>query len=205
MPRMRPRALVPLSLAWLCASIVLGPAGCGGGSAPPTASPTAAPTAAPTPTPAPTPLACSPTPPPLYGIQVKVFDDSGFRKILDSKPQVINVDDYCQRVGLGGGFFCFTRPEGHPQQAACDAMAVGRALDTGRDGPTWYWNDALCTSEGETMPGCRNNPNNQFLVIAKGDGKFEACAAPDAPLSQDPVRPGSPCGACWVQNGVGCR
>jgi hypothetical protein len=191
--------------ALVLATAAFGSSGCGGGSGSPTVSPTPVPTAAPTPTPAPTPFACNPTPPPLYGIKVKVHDDSGFRKVLDSRPQVLNVDGYCDRVGFGSGFFCFTRPEGDPQAAACDAMAVGKARDTGRDGPTWYWNGALCTAEGETVPGCRNSPNNQFLVIAKGDGKYEACAAPDVPLSQDPVRPGSPCGACQVVGGSACR
>jgi len=38
-------------------------------------------------------------------------------------------------------------------------------------------------------------------VIAKGEGDFSACAAPEIPLSQDPVRPGSRCGICRLFKG----
>jgi hypothetical protein len=176
-------------------------AGCGGGSSSPTVPPTPAPTATPAPTPTPVaPLPCNPTPPPLYGIKVKVHDDSGFRKILDSRPLVVNVDDYCGRFGFGTGQkFCFTRQENDPEAAACDHMAVGRAGDTGRDGPEWSWDGKPCTAEGDTVPGCRNHADNQFLVIAKGPGRFEACAAADVPLSQEPDRPGSRCGGLDVR------
>ena len=56
------------------------------------------------------------------------------RKTLDSRPQVINMNGYCESVGFGG-FFCFTRREGDPQAEACDYMAMGQASDTGRWGP----------------------------------------------------------------------
>ena len=157
---------------------------CGGSSTPPT-QPTPPPTPTPTPTPTPAALVCSPTPPPLHGIRVTIFDgEGGFRKTLDSRPQVVNVDGYCERVNGVSGKFCFARNEGDPQAPACDSMAVGKALDTGRWGPTWYWDDKPCTAEGET-PGCRNNSTNQFLVIAKGPGRYEACASPDVPVAGD--------------------
>ncbi len=146
------------------------------------------------------PLACFPTPPPLYGIYVKVQQDSGSRKTLDSRPQVINMDGYCERVGFSG-FFCFTRKEDDPQAQACDYMAVGKAADTGRYGPTWTWDGKLCTSTEESVVGCRNHPDNQFLVIVKGEGEFSACAAPEIPLSQDEKRPGSRCGLCRLVAG----
>jgi uncharacterized Zn-binding protein involved in type VI secretion len=164
---------------------------CGSTPPPPTV-PTPLPTLAPTPTPAPTlaPLMCSPTPPPLYGIKVNVHIDQGYRKTLDSKPLVVNVDHYCQRVGLSG-HFCFTRAEDDPQRADCDRMAMGVAADTGRYGPTWRYNGQPCAGGGD-QPGCNNHPENQFLVIAKGAGEFAACAAKDVPIE------GDRCGVCNV-------
>ncbi|HXK10979.1 MAG TPA: hypothetical protein VMT70_15125 [Vicinamibacteria bacterium] len=159
---------------------------CGGGSSP-SGPPTVAPTPTPVPTATPTPpeSVCNPTPPPLYGIRVKVHQDSGFRKILDSRPLVVNMNGYCESaVGLSGAF-CVTRREGDDQAWACDYLAMGQALDTGRWGPTWYWNGLPCTSEGDTTPGCRNDPNNQFLLIAKGPGTYAACASPTVAVGGD--------------------
>ena len=162
---------------------------CGGSSSSPTVNPTPVPTATPAPTPTPdSPGLCNPTPPPLYGMHVKIHDDSGFRKILDSRPQVVNTatsPSYCELAGFGNWKFCFNREEGDPQMAACDAMSAGRALDSGRWGPTWYFNGQLCTAVGETTPGCRNHIDNQFLVIAKGPGEYMACANPSVPITGD--------------------
>jgi len=190
----------------LASTAILAPlVGCGGGgSNPPTVIPTPVPTVAPTPTPVPTPglpagMTCSPTPPPLYGIAVKVQVGTSGRKTLDSRPQVINMNGYCESVGFGG-FFCFTRREDDPQSEACDYLAMGQASDTRRWGPTWTADGKPCT-ENNDVPGCQNHPANQFLVIAKGEGLFSACAAPEIPLSQDPVRPGNRCGACRLVAG----
>jgi hypothetical protein len=173
-------------------------------------SPTPVPTPSPTPTPAPTPMplgvVCDPTPPPLYGIRVGViFDSGGERRTLDSRPIVINVDGYCGKAGFGAtDKFCFTRQEGDPQAAACDYLAVGKASDTGRYGPTWSWNDKPCTAQpGEN--GCSNHPDNQFLVTTRGDGEYAACAAPEIPLSQDPDKPGSRCGVCTIKGSARCQ
>ncbi len=163
-------------------------AACGGGSSGPTGNPSTPPV---TPTPTPTPVAdspgvCSPTPTPLHGIKVKIHDDSGFRKVLDSRPQVVNTGGYCAAVGFGAGDkFCFTRKEDDPQAPACDALALGKAGDTGRWGPTWFYDGRPCTAAGDTTPGCRNHPDNQFLVIAKGPGEFAACASPGVPVDGD--------------------
>jgi hypothetical protein len=164
---------------------------CGGGSsAPAPTSPTPVPTVPP-PTPAPTlaPLVCDPTPPPLHGIKVKVHSNSGFRKTMDSRPLVENIDRYCQRTGQSGRF-CFTRLEGDPQQADCDRMAMGMA-DTGRWGPTWSFDDKPCADAGPD-PGCYHHASNQFLVIAKGEGSVLACAAADVPVAE------SRCGGCNI-------
>ena len=136
---------------------------------------------------------CSPTPPPLYGVKVKIHDDSGFRKILDSRPQVINVGSnpsYCEMAGFDNGPFCFSRQEGgdgsvNDQMFACDSMAVGQSEETGRWGPTWYYNGKPCAAIGDTTVGCKNHPDNQFLVIAKGPGEYAACANPSVPIVGD--------------------
>jgi hypothetical protein len=141
-------------------------------------------------------MTCFPTPPPLYGIAVKVQVGTKGRKTLDSRPQVINMNGYCESVGFSG-FFCFTRREDDPQSVACDYLALGQASDTGRWGPTWTADGKPCT-ENNDIDGCQNHPGNQFLAIAKGEGVFSACAAPEILLSQDPVRPGSRCGLCRI-------
>jgi hypothetical protein len=179
-----------LAGAVLAAFVLATLVSCGGGSSSPTVNPTPVVTATPTTTPTPdSPGLCSPTPPPLYGIHVKIHDDSGFRKILDSRPQVINVGSdpsYCEQAGFGNGPFCFTRTEGGDEQMfACDSMAVGRSVETGRWGPTWYYNGQPCAAQGEGVVGCKNHPDNQFLVIAKGPGTYAACANPNVPVAGD--------------------
>lgn len=173
-----------------------------GGSTP--AQPAPPPTAKPTPVPTPTPLkdqlpagmVCDPTPPPLYGIRLKEHN----RITLDSRPQVINVDNYCAKAGFDAGSkFCYTRTEGDPQSVACDYLAVGKASDTGRWGPTWTFNGQPCSPNSD---GCVNSPDNQFLVLHYGYGTYLACVAPEVPISTDPSRPGSRCGICKIIDGV---
>ncbi len=194
--------------AALAAIAVMALTGCGGGGSGPTpvVTPTPVATPIPTPTPVSNGLNCVPSPPPLYGIQVKViFDSGGERRALDSRPQVINIDGYCGKAGFGDSDkFCFTRTEGDPMAEACDMLAVGRAGDTGRWGPTWSYNGGPCTA-GPGENGCSNHDSNQFLVNTRGDGSYQACAAADIPLSQDPDRPGSRCGTCTIKGGGECQ
>jgi hypothetical protein len=160
---------------------------CGGSASSPTVNPTPVPTATPAPTRPRSPGLCNPTPPPLHGCTSR-STTTRVRKILDSRPQVVNTvtsPSYCELAGFGNWKFCFNREEGDPQMAACDAMSAGRALDTGRWGPTWYFNGEPCAAVGETTPGCRNHVDNQFLVIAKGPGEFKACANPSVPITGD--------------------
>jgi hypothetical protein len=168
-------------------------AGCGAGSSP-TQGPTP-PVATPTPTPTPTPdsglppgMTCNPTPPPLLRMQLKVHADSGDRKVLDSKPVVVNVDGYCDRVGFGSWKFCDTRPEGDPQRGACDYLVAGKAEDTGRWGPTWFYETDLCAYFPDE---CANHPSNQFMAVAKGKGIYEACAAEGWPVADNGTRCGT--------------
>ena len=109
------------------------------------------------------------------------------RYILDSKPIVLNVDGYCERVTGVGGKFCETRLEGDLQRVACDYMVVGKA-DNGRWGPNWYLNNKVCG--GDNAESCNNHTTEQFLAIAKAPGKYEACASDSVPLATD----GSRCG-----------
>ena len=167
---------------------------CGSGSSAPTITPTPkppiqvspipTPTPSPTPTPAPTlptGMVCSPTPPPLLRMQLKIHANDAGRLVLDSKPVVPNIDHYCARVGFGEWKFCDTRPEGDLQRVACDYMATGMSEDTGRWGPTWYYGNDLCGSGG----GCSNHPTNQFMAIAKVSGTYTACAADSAPVADN--------------------
>jgi len=177
-------ALVSLAVAF----VALG--ACGSNT--PTVSPTPTPTVAPTPTPTPAGIVlppgmtCNPTPPPLHHMHIGIFaDDGGGRVILDSKPQVTNVDDYCHRVGLGSGKYCDTRPEGSLERVACDYLAVGKATDTGRWGPTWFGEGKACGAE---FSNCANHSSEQFKVIAKDHGEFKACVADLAPVGPDGER-----------------
>lgn len=158
--------------------------GCGSSSSsssspnPPTVTlpPAPGPTPVPTPTPDPFTAQCVPSPPPIHGMKVKVQVDQGYRKQLDSRPIVKNLDGYCAKVGFSASApYCDTRAEGDPQREACDALAVGKAKDTGRYGPTWTFNDEPCVAGASE--GCVNHPDNQFLVIAKGPGVYLACPA----------------------------
>ena len=200
-------ATAAAALTMVCGVAALVACGGGGSNGTPTPVPTPTPVATPLATPTPVgALNCSPTPPPLYGIRVGVIFDSGnLRRTLDSRPVVDNVDGYCGRAGFGAtDKFCFTRQEGDPQATACDYMAVGRAGDTARYGPTWFYNGRPCTAQpGEN--GCSNHPDNQFLVLTRGDGEYAACAAGDIPVSTNPDRPGNRCGICTIKGKPECQ
>jgi hypothetical protein len=183
-----------LVLAGAVAFAALTLARCGAGSSP-TGGPTPPVTPPPTPAPSPTPdsglpagMVCDPTPPPLLRMQLKFHDASGDRIVLDSKPLVVNVDNYCDRMGFGSWKFCDTRQEGDPQRTACDYLVTGKAEDTGRWGPTWYYVSDLCADFPDK---CANHPDNQFLVIAKGTGIYEACAAEGWPVADNGGRCGT--------------
>jgi hypothetical protein len=182
-----------LALASGCLIATLTLVRCGAGSSP-TQGPTPPP-ATPTPTPTPTPssglppgMVCDPTPPPILRMHLKVHDDSGDRKVLDSKPLVVNVDNYCDRMGFGSWKFCDTRPEGHPQREACDYLVTGKAEDTGRWGPTWYYGPDLCQYFPDS---CANHASNQFMAVSKSNGIFEACAAEGWPVAENGTRCGT--------------
>ncbi len=171
--------------------------GCGANQSRPTSPPSPSAATQPTPLPTATPIrlppgmVCDPTPPPMLRIHVKIHSDDNGHIVLDSKPQVPNIDNYCDRVGFGSWQFCDTRPEGNEQRGACDYLAVGVSQDTGRWGPTWYYNDEVC---GQSTR-CHNHPTNQFMAVAKNSGKFFACAADDVPVATNGTR----CGAIEIE------
>ncbi len=118
-----------------------------------------------------------PAPPAVSRINVKVYNQSGDRAILDSTPLVGPNRDYCKAIGYTDGrSFCPVRPDGHPERLACEAARVGRASDTGRIGPTWTADGRPCTGANSGV-SCVNHGSNQFFVFAYGAGTFRACTA----------------------------
>jgi hypothetical protein len=192
------------SLLFLCGVIGVGVlVHCGGGSSP-TQSPTTVPTVPVTTTttqPAgivlPAGMVCDPTPPPLKRVLPQMWRPRGDGWILDTKPQVMNVDSYCQRTGQNGKDWCDTRLEEDPQRTACDYLAIGISAETGRWGPTWTYNGKPCAPPGTTGTSdmCLNDASNQFKAIAKAPGLYEACASPLAKV--DP-NDGERCGQVQV-------
>lgn len=130
--------------------------------------------ASPSPSPAPDASGCAePLPPPIAQISVKVHLKGDDAWTLDSTPQVVD-HEYCKAIGFTDGrSFCPVRPEGHPEREACELYAVGRAKDTDRPGPTWYFKDAFCTGRAG---GCQNHPENQYQLRIFVSGTFKACA-----------------------------
>lgn len=191
------------SLLFLCGAVAIGVlVHCGGGSSPtqvqttvPTA-PTTTTTTAPAGIVLPAGMVCDPTPPPLKRVLPQLWRQRGNGWIIDTKPQVMNVDGYCGRTGQSGGAWCDTRPEGDPQREACDFLAVGQASDTGRWGPTWNLDGKPCDPPNASpTTDCNNYPDNQFKVIGRGPGIYEACASPLAKVDPD----GDRCGQVkWV-------
>jgi len=187
------------SVLLFCGTLAIGATVHCGGDSPSTPQPPTVPTTAPSPSPTPPPvgivlpagMVCDPTPPPMLGLKAVMWRRHGNGWVLDSTPIVPNVDRYCDRVGFGDWKFCFTRPEGNPQREACDYLVVGQASDTGRWGPTWTIDGKPCDGKA----ACVNQPDNQFQAIARGPGRYEACASPLARVydGDDPY-PGTRCG-----------
>jgi hypothetical protein len=190
---MNPRTLATLGV-WATAALTLSQCGSSSSSptgtpTPPLALPTPSPTATPPPAGLPAGMVCSsPTPPPLLRMSLKIHGGEAGRLVLDSKPLVANENGYCDKVGFGDWKFCETRAEGDPEREACDYLVTGRATDTGRWGPTWYHDYDICASIPDL---CVNHGSNQFLVVAKGNGEYRACAAEGWPLAADGARCGT--------------
>jgi hypothetical protein len=143
----------------------------------PKASPTPTPSPEATPTPKPTGKCGNPLPPPVTRMNVKVHLKSPSRYTLDSTPLVGPDAAYCKKIGFTDGrSYCPVRPEGAKDRVACETYAIGKAMDTGRAGPTWYRNGKLCTGKSTD---CENHPDNQYLLWAYGGGSYQACTEDD--------------------------
>jgi hypothetical protein len=131
------------------------------------------PSASPTPAPPDGASGCgTPLPPELSRINLKVHQRGDNHWLLDSTPIVGPDAAYCAKIGFTDGrSLCPVRMEGDPQREACELYITGRATDTGRAGPTWYFNGSPCTGR----PICENSPDNQYQVIAYHGGTYSAC------------------------------
>jgi hypothetical protein len=124
-----------------------------------------------------------PTPPPITRFKVTTHLRGADFWVLDATPLVGPDVDYCASIGFTDGRQnCPVRPEGHPEREACEAWAVGTAVDTGRPGPTWRRAGNLCTGPAG---GCENHPENQYLLKAFLAGTYTACARNGACGTQD--------------------
>jgi hypothetical protein len=155
---------------------------CGGSPATPTtpAPPITVPTPAPTPTPdssiPPADSGCGePYPPDLFRIAVKVHIKSPEYWTLDSTPQVGPNPEYCREVGYTDGReICPVRLEQDADRRACEAWVMGNAKDTGKPGPTWYYEwSQYCTTFAES--GCEHNPDNPLSLFVRKGGWYQAC------------------------------
>jgi len=148
--------------------------------------PTPAPSPTPTPTPPPGANGCgNPLPPPVTRMNTKIHMKGGNRWTLDTTPLVGPDPAYCNKIGLTGRTYCPVRPEGAPDRSACEAYAIGRAVDTGRNGPTWYRDGKLCTGEPS---GCENSEENQYQLWVYASGHYDACTKNDVCGGVDVIR-----------------
>ncbi len=114
----------------------------------------------------------APSPPPISRFNVKIHLRGPNSWTLDSTPLVGPDAAYCATIGFTDGRAnCPVRPEGHPEREACETLAVGTAIDTGRPGPTWQHDGSLCSGTN-----CENHPDNQYFVRAFANGTYQACA-----------------------------
>lgn len=163
------------------------PAPPAGGSGPVLGSPSTAPAPEPTPEtdpgappdtatpPPPDASGCGePYPPDLSRIGINIHQRGPNSWTLDATPLVGPAAEYCAEIGFTDGrSICPVRPEGHPERVACETLMVGIAVDTGRPGPTWRRDGAMCTGAAS---GCANDGENQYLLKAIGSGLYTACA-----------------------------
>ena len=152
------------------------------GAPAPKATPTPEPSPEPSPAATPDPgstsegaSACgSPTPPALSRINVKVHIKGETAWVLDSTPIVGPDAAYCAKIGFTDGrSYCAVRLEGSAERTACELYVTGRAIDTGRPGPTWYRGSNLCTGAAS---GCENHAENQYQLAIYVGGTYRACA-----------------------------
>lgn len=111
-----------------------------------------------------------PYPPPISRFNCKVHMKGKDFDTLDSTPIVGPDVAYCNSVGFTDRALCPIRPEGAPDREACENWRVGKAKDTGRNGPTWTKADGTFCTGRES--GCQNHPDNQYQLYIYTGGSF---------------------------------
>jgi hypothetical protein len=115
-----------------------------------------------------------PYPPPIDHFNSKIWQPGREFVTFDSTPIVGPDGEYCRLAGFTDGrVYCPVRNEGYPDRVACEAWRVGKAKDTGRDGPTWTLAGELC--KGIAVNGCENHPDNQYKLFAAKNGVYRMC------------------------------
>ncbi len=111
-----------------------------------------------------------PYPPPVTRFKCKVHLKSEQFFTLDSTPLVGPDLAYCTEVGFTNSAICPVRPEGVADRKACENWRVGKARDTGRNGPTWTKADgSLCTGPDS---GCANHADSQYQLYVYVGGTY---------------------------------
>ena len=171
-------------LLFAAASALAAQLACGSSAGPPTTvvPPTTLPTPRPTPTPTPDssiPPASSgcgePYPPDLAQINVKIHVKAPEYWTLDSTPLVGPNPEFCREIGYTDGReFCPVRVEQDSERKACEAWVMGNAEDTGKPGPTWYYEwEQHCTDLAKD--GCEHDPANPYSLRVLKPGWYQAC------------------------------
>jgi len=112
-----------------------------------------------------------PYPPEVTRFNCKVHLKGSEFYTLDSTPIVGPDVSYCASIGFTDGrSLCPIRAEGAPDRKACEDWRIGKASDTGRDGPTWTKADgSFCTGPDS---GCANHPDNQYQLFTYKGGTY---------------------------------
>ena len=120
------------------------------------------------------------TPQPIDHFNAKVHIKGPEYYTLDSTPIVGPDANYCAAIGYTDGrAWCPVRAEGSRDRVECENWRVGKAKDTGRDGPTWQHRDGETVEycKGLKVNGCENHPDNQYGLLAARGGTYVMCAA----------------------------
>jgi hypothetical protein len=124
---------------------------------------------------------------PYLKLGCKVNTKGAQYSVVDSTLQVVD-SNWCRTMmmadigGYDGRGFCPVRMSAGPERDACEAWVLGKALDTGRHGPTWtnpngeYCAPPGSVSEGQTpASGCENDPTagqHDIRVYNNGKGTY---------------------------------
>jgi hypothetical protein len=123
-----------------------------------------------------------PYPPPITRFNCKVHLKNKQFYTLDSTPIVGPDVAYCVSIGYADGrSLCPVRTEGATDRVACENWRVGKARDTGRNGPTWTKADgSFCTGPES---GCQNHPDTQYQLFTYRGATYTVTAENGATCS----------------------